>query len=184
MNHCGTVPLETDRLILRRFQMSDVPAFYRNVCSDPLVNRYLTWKLHESPSDTETVIAGFISRYEDPARYCWAIVLKETGEVIGTIAAPTVKEKTDTVEVTYAVGSAWWGNGYAPEALIRVMDFLFDRVGANRIEAGYDVRNPNSGKVMLKAGMVKEGIHRQAGRNNQGLFDLVFCARLRQDRSR
>ena len=74
------------------------------------------------------------------------------------------------------------GKGCVPEALAAVMDFLFDRVGVNRIEAGHDIRNPNSGKVMQKAGMQKEGIHRQAGRNNQGLFDLVFYAKLKQDR--
>ena len=54
MNHCGTLPLETERLILRRFELSDAPAFYQNVCSDPKVNTYLTWKLHESPAETET----------------------------------------------------------------------------------------------------------------------------------
>ncbi|MBP5727767.1 MAG: GNAT family N-acetyltransferase [Clostridia bacterium] len=128
------------------------------------------------------MLADFIRRYENPARYCWAIVLKETGEVIGTVAAPTVPERTECVEVTYAVGSAWWGKGLAPEALKAVMDFLFDRVGVNRIEAGHDVRNPNSGRVMEKAGMLKEGVLRQAGRNNQGLFDLVFYAMLKQDR--
>lgn len=182
MNHCGTLPLETERLILRRLQQSDAPAFFRNVCSDPQVNPYLTWKLHESPAETEALLADFIRRYENPARYCWAIVLKESGELIGTIAAPTVHELTEAVEVTYAIGSRWWGNGYAPEALGAVMDFLFDRVGVNRIEAGHDVNNPNSGKVMEKAGMRKEGLHRQAGRNNQGLFDLVFYAKLKQDR--
>ncbi len=182
MNHCGTVPLETDRLILRRFQESDAPAFFRNVNSDPRVNTYLTWKLHERLADTEALLAEFISRYESDKRYCWAIVLRETGELIGTIAAPTVKELTETVEVTYAIGSAWWSKGYAPEALKAVMDFLFNRVGVNRIEAGYDINNPNSGRVMEKAGMRKEGILRQAGRNNQGLFDLVFYAKLKQDR--
>ena len=182
MNHCGTLPLETERLILRRFELSDAPAFYRNVCSDPKVNTYLTWKLHESPAETEALLEDFSRRYENLARYCWAIVLKETDEVIGTIAAPTVHELTECVEVTYAIGSAWWSKGYVPEALAAVMDFLFDRVGVNRIEAGHDIRNPNSGKVMQKAGMQKEGIHRQAGRNNQGLFDLVFYAKLKQDR--
>ena len=182
MNHCGTVPLETERLTLRRFQASDAPAFFRNVCSDPQVNTFLTWKRHESLAETEALIAGFIRRYENPARYCWAIVLKETGDLIGTIAAPTVHELTEAVEVTYAIGSTWWGKGYAPEALKAVMDFLFDRVGANRIEAGHDVNNPNSGKVMEKAGMRKEGILRQAGKNNQGLFDLAFYAKLKQDR--
>ena len=66
--------------------------------------------------------------------------------------------------MTYAVGKAWWGKGIATEALKAVMAFLFERVGANRIEAGHDVNNPGSGRVMQKAGMQQEGIHRQAGR--------------------
>ena len=181
MNHCGTIPLETDRLLLRRFQISDAPSFYRNVCSDPKVNTYLTWKLHESPSETESLISDFISRYENPDRYCWAIILKNSDEVIGTIAAPTIHELTESVEVTYAIGSCWWGKGFAPEALAAVMDFLFNRVNVNRIEAGHDVNNPNSGKVMQKVRMKKEGLLRQAGKNNQGLFDLVIYARLKQD---
>ena len=181
MNHCGTIPLETERLVLRRFQLSDAPDFFRNITSDPEVNRFLTWENLCSVAETEELLKDFISRYENPERYCWAIVIRETGEVIGTIAAPTVKNRTETLEVTYAVGKAWWGKGIATEALKAVMAFLFDRVGANRIEAGHDVNNPGSGRVMQKAGMCREGIHRQAGRNNQGLFDLVFYAKLKQD---
>ena len=182
MNHCGTIPLETDRLLLRRFQISDAPDFFRNITSDPEVSRFLTWENLHSTAKTEDLLKDFISRYENPERYCWAIVMKDTGEVIGTIAAPTVKNRTAALEVTYAIGKAWWGKSITAEALQAVMDFLFDRVGANRIEAGHDVNNPASGRVMQKVGMRQEGIHRQAGRNNQGLFDLVFYAKLKQDR--
>jgi len=58
---------------------------------------------------------------------------------------------------------------------------MFEEVQVNRIEAGFDANNPNSGRVMEKVGMQKEGILRQAGRNNQGLFDLVFYGILRED---
>lgn len=67
------------------------------------------------------------------------------------------------------------------EALIEVIRYLFEEVQVNRIEAGYDVNNPASGRVLEKVGMQKEGVLRRAGRNNQGLFDLVFCAILRSD---
>lgn len=61
------------------------------------------------------------------------------------------------------------------------MDFLFNQVGFNRIEAGYDVSNPNSGKVLEKVGMRREGLLRQAGRNNQGIYDRVIYAKLKSD---
>ena len=57
--------------------------------------------------------------------------------------------------------------GIVAEALKAVMDFLFDVVGANRIEARHDPGNPNSGKELEKCGMKYEGTLRSAGRNNQ-----------------
>ena len=181
MNHCGTVELETERLLLRRFTLDDAQDMYRNLCSDARVNKFLTWELHRSVDDTKELMRSFVERYESPSRYCWAIVSKETNEVVGTIAAPTVKELTKTVEVTYAIAQDQWGKGITAEALKAVIAFLFDKVGVNRIEAGHDANNPNSGKVMEKVGMKKEGVLRQAGRNNQGVFDLVMYSILREE---
>lgn len=181
MNHQGTIRLETKRLVLRRFEMKDTEEMYINVTSDSMVNKFLTWQLHNNSSDTMSLLNEWIDRYQDNERYCWAIELKENNQVIGTIASPTVRNRTDTVDVTYCIGSKWWGKGLATEALQVVVDFFFEVVEANRIEAGYDVNNPNSGRVMEKIGMQKEGIMRQAGRNNQGLFDIVQCSILRKE---
>ena len=179
MNHIGTKSLETDRLILRRFNRDDAGAFFSNVTSDAEVNKYLTWDIHKSVEETEHLMDTFVERYRNADRYCWAVELKETKELIGTVAAPTVKERTETVEITYCFGSRWWGHGYATESLTAVMNFFFDEVGVNRVEAGHDLNNPASGRVMEKAGLKKEGILIQAGRNNCGLFDLVMYGRVR-----
>lgn len=181
MNHQGTKALQTKRLILRRFQIEDAQAFYENVTSDKRITRYLTWTAHKDVKETKELLTGWMERYENQERYCWAIVWKETDEIVGTIAAPTVKNRTETVEVTYCIGSRWWGQGIVPEALKEVMHYLFEEVQVNRIEAGYDIYNPASGKVLEKVGMRREGTLRQAGRNNRGLFDLVLCAILKSD---
>ena len=181
MKHQGTKEIETKRLLLRRFQLEDAEVFYRNVTSDSKVNKFLTWPVHKDAEETRALLTQWVERYENPERYCWAIVLKETGQVLGTIAAPTVKNRTETVEVTYCIGSAWWGLGIVTEALKEVIRYLFEEIQVNRIEAGYDVNNPASGRVLEKVGMQKEGVLRKAGRNNQGLFDLAFCAILKGD---
>lgn len=181
MNHQGTRTIETERLLLRRFTVDDAQEFFQNVTSDLEVNRFLTWPLHETVEDTKTLLSEWTKRYESPERYCWAIVLKETGQIVGTIAAPTVKNRIETVEVTYCIGSKWWGQGIVPEALKNVMKYFFEEIQANRIEAGFDANNPKSGRVMEKVGMKKEGFMRQAGRNNQGLFDLIMYAILKED---
>lgn len=118
--------------------------------------------------DTKKLLLTWLKQYDNPERYCWAIVLKDTEEVIGTIAAPTIRNRTDTLEVTYCIGSKWWGYGNVPEALQAVMKYLFEVVKANRIEAGFDANNPNSGRVLEKAGMQREGLMRQAGRKIPG----------------
>lgn len=181
MKHQGTKTFETERLLLRRFTVEDAPCFFQNVTSDPEVNRFLTWPLDRTVEDTKKLLSEWEERYESPERYCWAIVLKENDEVIGTIATPTVKNRIEAVEVTYCIGSKWWGQGIVPEALQVVMKYMFEEVQVNRIEAGFDSNNPNSGRVMEKVGMQKEGFLRQAGRNNQGLFDLVFYAMIKDD---
>ena len=181
MNHQGTRILQTERLLLRRFQIEDAEAFYRNVTSDSKVNKFLTWPSHKDVEETRELLNDWVERYENMERYCWAIVWKETEQVIGTIAAPTVKNRTETVEVTYCIGSAWWGLGIVTEVLKEVIRYLFEEIQVNRIEAGYDVNNPASGRVLEKVGMQKEGVLRKAGRNNQGLFDLAFCAILKEE---
>ena len=70
------------------------------------------------------------------------------------------------------------------EALQAVMDFLFDEVGFNRLEARHDPRNPYSGNVMLKCGMKYEGTNRQSDWNNQGLCDACHYALLAEERGK
>ncbi len=181
MNHKGTIRLETERLILRRFEAKDSEDMYYNVASDPMVNKFLTWPLHKCISDTILLLERWTEQYQDSERYRWAIELKEIGRVIGIIASPTVKNRTDTVDITYCIGSKWWGQGFVVEALKVIIDFFFEEVKVNRIEAGYDENNPSSGRVMEKIGMKKEGVIRQAGRNNQGIFDIVQCSILRKE---
>lgn len=72
--------------------------------------------------------------------------------------------------------------GYTSEALKAVIDFFFDEVGADRIEARHDPRNPHSGGVMKKCGMKYEGTLRRSDRNNQGVCDACYYSVLRCER--
>lgn len=183
MNHCGTQRLETDRLILRRFEIADAQAMYRNWASDEEVTKYLTWPPHTSVDVSRAVLKDWIEHYADDNYYNWAIVLKEYGEEpIGYIAVVQLREQTSTVHIGYCLGRNWWHNGIMSEALKAVMDLLFDAVDANRIESRHDPRNPNSGKVMLKCGMKYEGTLRSSDRNNQGICDACYYALLRSER--
>ena len=182
MNKTGTQRIETHRLILRPFTMEDAEDMFSNWASDPEVTRFLTWPAHSSVDVTRKILAGWIAEYTDGGYFQWAVELKETGSVIGSIAVVKLEEAIESAEVGYCLGRAFWGRGIMPEALRAVMDYLFDTVGLNRIMAGHDVNNPKSGRVMEKAGMEKEGVLRASGINNQGIRDVAVWAALREDR--
>ena len=183
MLHCGTQRLETERLILRRFVKEDAAAMYKNWASDNEVTKYLTWSAHASVDASKLVLEDWISSYSDEKYYQWAIVLKENGdEPIGSISVVKMNEDVSMVEIGYCIGRAWWRKGITSEAMKAVMDFFFDKVNVNRIEARHDPRNPNSGKVMKKCGMKYEGTLRSAGRNGQGICDECYYALLKEER--
>ncbi|MDE6915178.1 MAG: GNAT family N-acetyltransferase [Lachnospiraceae bacterium] len=183
MKHCGTQRLETDRLILRRFEAQDAAAMYQNWASDAEVTKYLTWPTHPSQEVSQRLIDEWVNSYADERYYQWAIVPRDNGgEPIGSISAVIVKDEISMVHIGYCIGRSWWHQGITPEALKAVMDFFFDVVGANRIEARHDPRNLNSGNVMKKCGMHYEGTLRSSDRNNQGICDACYYALLRSER--
>ena len=183
MDHIGTQRLETERLVLRRFTLDDAPAMFENWASDAEVTRFLTWQPHASVEVTRSVLADWVSSYEQPDFYQWAIVLKQLGdEPIGSISVVGMNENVSMVHIGYCIGRPWWRQGITSEALGRVIDFFFDEVGANRIESRHDPDNPHSGMVMVKCGMRYEGTMRSADCNNQGICDSSWYAILHSDR--
>ena len=179
--HKGTATLETPRLILRRAQISDAEPMFRNWASDPEVTKYLTWPTYMTVEAAYPVLDRWVKAYEKDDSYHWMIVLKDLGEPIGSISVVNHRDDIAEAEIGYCIGRHWWHKGIMTEALTTVMDYLFDDVGMNRIEAKHDVNNPHSGGVMKKCGMQFEGTSRQSDRNNQGICDLSTYAILYSD---
>ena len=171
-------------MILRRFRLEDAADMYANWASDPEVTKYLTWPTHTSVDVTKILLADWTPRYEDGGYFNWAMEHKATGKVIGNISVVTLYARTEAADMGYCMSRAFWGQGLMPEALIAVMDYLFDVVGLNRVAASHDINNPKSGRVMEKAGMKLEGIFRAAGKNNCGICDEVWHAMIRSDRNK
>lgn len=182
LTHKGTQILETPMLILRRFTAEDAQPMFDNWASDPEVTKYLTWPAHGSPEITAWVLKSWVEDYGKAEVYQWAITLRENGDdPIGSIGVVKLWEETDCAEIGYCIGRRWWHRGIMSEALGAVMRFLLTEVGVNRIQAEHDVRNPRSGAVMRKCGMRYEGTFRQAGRNQQGICDVIQYAYLAGD---
>ncbi|AWX15646.1 GNAT family N-acetyltransferase [Mergibacter septicus] len=181
MQHQGTQILTTKRLILRPFCLDDSYPMFKNWASDPEVTKYLTWQAHSDQTITLEILNSWVKNYQQANFYQWAIVLKESGEVIGSIGAVNQNESIQEVEIGYCIGKAWWQQGITSEALAELIRFFFLQVNVNRIVAKHDSCNPNSGKVMQKVGMQYEGRLRQSFMTDRGLSDKVYYSILRSE---
>jgi RimJ/RimL family protein N-acetyltransferase len=92
MNHKGTVTLETERLILRKFTIEDAEAMFRNFYSDPEAVRYSRWQPHQSVETTQELISQYTAEYENTDCYNWVIVLRDADEPIGRISVSHLDE--------------------------------------------------------------------------------------------
>ena len=181
MEHKGAICLETDRLILRPFKIEDAEEVFNNWASDDEVTKYLTWPTHSSVEMSRSYMEFCINGYNEKNVYQWGMELKNSHELIGNISVVKIIDEIDSVELGWVIGRKWGGNGYTAEAAERLLEFFFTEVSVNRICAGHDIDNPNSGRVMQKIGMKYEGTLRQSGKSNQGIVDVANYSVLREE---
>ena len=167
--------LTTERLILRPCEADDADAVQRLV-SDVEIARNTASIPHPYPDGGA---AEWISKHEQSEEIIFAIVKRDTDEVIGVIGL--IPKPHDRAEIGYWIGVPHWNRGYASEAARAVIDFAFRDLDFNRIEAAHYARNPASGRVMQKAGMKHEGTHREAVKKWDEYLDAEMYAILRRD---
>ena len=89
----------------------------------------------------------------------FAIVETGGGRLVG-VASLMINRVHRRAELGYWIALDRWNQGYATESNQRLIDFGFEVLGLHRIEARHFLRNPASGRVMLKLGMQQEGVER------------------------
>lgn len=181
INFIGTPMLETKRLILRKMEMNDATRMFDYLCSDHRVMDNLIKGPHKTISETINRVTEITKQYES-VKFCyWGIVLKESGELVGTIDLYNIDEDTENCEVGYDLGFNWWNQGYGTEALYAVVEFAFRIMNIHKISATHGIDNPASGKIMSKVGMEREGIIRHMTRKNNKYKDCAIYGILQQD---
>lgn len=172
--------IDTPRLTLRKMRMSDAPDVYR-YAKDPEVARHVLWEAHQSMWETRAYIRYMLWQYRSGLPSSWAIELKETGQVVGTIGYMSYSADNATVEVGYSLAREQWSKGLMTEALNSVIGETFRALDMHRIEAMHFTDNPASGRVMEKCGMLHEG-HLRGRVCCKGVFrDVEMWGILRKD---
>jgi len=153
MKHVGTLNIETDRLVLRRYRMTDAEDMFRNWVTEQEVSRFWSWEPHRDMEETRSVLSHWISEYASLKTYHWVIVLKETRQAIGYLFLDEIDDADQSVSVHFLLSRTFWNQGIATEACKSVLEFAFSVLGVERVHSRHHTENPASGKVLRKCGM-------------------------------
>ena len=172
--------IETERLILRPFRLGDAAVVKKLAGEREIADTTMNIPHPYEDGMAEAWIEGHEPGYNDGTEVVYAVALKERSELVGA-AGFRIDRDLNKAELGYWIGKPFWNRGYATEATLAILAFGFETLQLNRIQAKHFARNPSSGKVMQKAGMVLEGTARQNAMKWGVYEDLVSYGILRED---
>lgn len=147
--------LQTERLILRAWQESDAEALYK-YAKNPNIGPIAGWPPHTSVEDSREIIKTVLSAPET-----YAVVLKETGETVGSVGIMTPKSEIHSAqmadnecEIGYWIGEPYWGQGLIPEAVNELLRYAFEDLRQTAVWCGYYDGNEKSKRAQEKCGFV------------------------------
>jgi RimJ/RimL family protein N-acetyltransferase len=118
--------------------------------------------------------------YEAGEAVTAAIVHGTSHDLVGAMGL-TVNQRFNHAELGYWVGKPYWHRGYCTEAAAALLEYAFSVMKLHRVHAFHFRRNPASGRVMQKLGMLHEGSARQHARKGEVYEDLEMYGILRSD---
>jgi RimJ/RimL family protein N-acetyltransferase len=151
--------LVTERLTLRPFVADDAFDIERLAGMREIADTTLTIP-HPYPHGAAAEwILTHQPAWENGSAATFAVVENETARLVG-VSSLMITRLHHRAELGYWIALDRWNKGYATESNQRLIDYGFDVLGLHRIEARHFLRNPASGKVMVKLGMQPEGVER------------------------
>ncbi len=172
--------LETPRLLLRPMVRTDAPHIYEYMQDREIAYNTLLIPYPYPAGAAEDWMQKCWEQASSRENYTFAVVLKAEKRMIGSMGIGQ-NAAHNRAEIGYWIGKRYWGQGYASEACRRIIQFGFEEMGLNRIQASYFTRNPASRRVMEKAGMHHEGVLRQYVFKWGEYVDLGYCSILRSE---
>lgn len=150
-------PIETERLILREIQLSDVDGMF-TLDSDPEVHKYLGNMPIAKKDQAEEYIRLLQQQYKERGIGRWAVIHKETNEFMGWSGVKYLHESEqengffNVYELGYRFIPKFWGKGYATESAQAWVDYMFNEAGVKSLYAAADIPNKGSVNVLQKVG--------------------------------
>jgi|SRR4051812_23383983 ribosomal-protein-alanine N-acetyltransferase len=175
-----TPTLRTDRLLLRPVTSADADALFA-MHSSAHVLRYWDAPPWSERARAERFIAACRHMADEGSGARLAIDRVSDGAFVGWCSLTRWNPDYRSASITYCLDDAAWGNGYATEAARALLQWAFDTLDLNRVQAEADTRNTASARVLEKLGFVREGTLREDCIVNGEVSDSWVFGLIRRD---
>ncbi|MBT5346907.1 GNAT family N-acetyltransferase [bacterium] len=172
--------LETLKLVLNQFDSSDaekIATYLNDVDMSKFVSNI---PFPYSLENASTFIDSCREQFLIKKSITFAIREKSSQILVGSIAIQ-IKARHKRGVLGFWIAKDYWRRGFATESLEKVLEFAFDDLKLNKLEAVHHTENLASGKLMRKVGMVKEGELKQHYFKNDKFWDVVTMGICRDD---
>lgn len=171
--------LKTDRLLLRKFQLSDAPDVQRLAgAKEVAAGTFLPHPYEDGMA--EQWITDQQRAHEGGTAVSFALTLADSATFIGSISLDMVQSHRHA-RLGYWLGVPYWNHGYGTEAVTAVLAYGFGQLNLNRIYAPHFLGNTASGRVLQKVGMTYEGRMREHYVRFDRFVDLELYGMLQRD---
>lgn len=148
--------LETDRLLLKNISHDDREFIWKQF-SDDAVNAFLFDTEPMGSLEEADELIDFYMQPEPRGQHRWIILLKETGEKVGTCGFHCLDSAEKCVDIGYDLQQPYWGRGIMTEAVKAMLLSYLPKLGVERVFAHIAVGNDRSVHLAQKLGFVFEG---------------------------
>jgi ribosomal-protein-alanine N-acetyltransferase len=172
--------LETERLVLRKFDKMDINDIYElRTCER--VMKYMDAPPMESLEETERFLNYILKTYEDGEGINWVISLKGSERMIGYIGFWRFDRGNYRGEIGYALKKDFWNMGLMSEAVNRIIKFAFESMPLNSIEGNVNPFNIPSIKLLEKSKFNREGYFRENYYFDGKFIDTITFSMIKKD---
>ncbi|KIL74959.1 GNAT family N-acetyltransferase [Bacillus badius] len=172
--------LYTQRLHLRKMTVADSSSLF-DIWSDPDVTRFMNIDRFTNEDQAKEIITYLDALSKDNQAIRFSIIELTSNRIIGSCGYNSLDFQNAKAEIGYDIAKAHWGNGYAPEAILSLVEYAFNSLNLHRIEAKVEPENLNSIKVLEKLNFTFEGTLRQCEKVKETFIDLSVYSRLKTD---
>lgn len=163
--------IETANLRLRPFTLADLADYHTYIYSDPDVTRFLPGGKPRPIERTQAVLEFSVQHGEQHGFTLWALLRKHDNQFLGHCGLVYLQD-TPEVEIAYAIGKDFWGQGYTTQAAHASLRYGFETARLEQIVALADPDNLASQWVMTKIGMKHQGLTNQYYNADLELYTL------------